>query len=136
MKKLLLLLTIFSISIFANTLQQIQQSKNIRIGVRLNLAPFSEQNQQGNFEGFEIKLAEAIGKSIVGSSGTITLVGLNANDRIPMLQNNQIDLAIANFSKTAERAKIIDFSTPYLSNYHSILTRKKDNIKTPNDLIG
>lgn len=136
LKRFIFLLLICSCFAFGSTLEEIKQSKVIKIGVRLNLPPFSNQNEHGEFEGFEISLAKAIGASILGKNGEIQLVGLNAKDRIPYLQNGTVDLILANFSKTEERAKSVDFATPYLSNTQGILTKKSENIRSILQLAG
>lgn len=120
---------------FSATLEEIKASKVVKIGIREKLPPFSTQDD-GKLEGFEFELAQAIGKSLVGDNGKIEYIILNAKDRIPMLENGTIDIAIANFTKTPERAKKVDFSLPYLSNTQAILTRKADKITGIKDLQG
>lgn len=120
---------------FSATLEEIKASKVVKIGIREKLPPFSTQID-GKLEGFEFELAQAIGTSLVGSDGKIEYVILNAKNRIPMLENGTIDIAIANFTKTPERAKKVDFSLPYLSNTQAVLTRKSDKIKSIKDLQG
>lgn len=127
-KRFLALLLLSSCMLFGATLEEIKASKVIKIGVRLNLPPFSTQDENDNFVGFEISLAKAIGESIVGKGGEVRLIGLNAKDRIPYLQDEIIDIAIANFTKTQERAKKVDFGIPYLSNTQGILTQKSSGI--------
>lgn len=134
MKKSLLILSLASSCIFASTLEEIQSNKNIRIGVRYDLPPFSSKNDNGDFEGFEIELAKKIGKSIVGENGTITFVPLNANERISALEENKVDLSIAYLSKTKERENKIDFSIPYMSNTLAVITKKSDAIKSKDEI--
>ncbi|MBQ9291791.1 MAG: transporter substrate-binding domain-containing protein [Campylobacter sp.] len=134
MKKTIFLLMVFLGCLFGQTLQEIQDSKTIRIGVRKSLPPFSDQDASGNMSGFEVELAKAIGKKILGDGGNIELVVIEAKDRVPMLVNNQADLMIANLVQTPEREKSVDFSVPYLSSYLSVLSRKGDNIRKLIDL--
>lgn len=136
MRKILALLMFLTTFIFANTLQEIQTSKTIRIGIRNALPPFSDQDKQGVSHGFEVELAKAIGKELVGNDGTVELIVIEAKDRIPFLEQNKVDLMIANLINTPERAKRVDFSMPYLSSYLSVLTRKEDKITKLSDLQG
>ena len=133
-RKFFTLLLAGSCMLFGSTLEEIKASKVIKIGVRLNLPPFSTQDENNNFEGFEISLAKAIGESIVGKDGEVRLIGLNAKDRIPYLQDGVIDIAIANFTKTPERAQKVDFGMPYLSNTQGILTHKENGISSIDQL--
>lgn len=136
MKKYFFLLLAFVGGLFAQTLQDIKDSKTIRIGVRRALPPYSDQDQNGNLIGFEVELAKALGKKILGDDGKIDLIVIEAKDRVPMLVNNQLDLVTANLVQTAEREKQVDFSVPYLSSYLSVLTRKGEGITKVSDLNG
>lgn len=136
MKRFLICLLVLSSFVFSATLQEIQASKTVKIGIRAKLPPFSNQDEKGVSEGFEVSLATAIGQKLVGENGTIEFIILNAKDRIPMLESGEIDIAVANFTKTPERAKKVDFSTPYLSNTQAVITRKKDGIRKIGDMQG
>ncbi|MBQ7675362.1 MAG: transporter substrate-binding domain-containing protein [Campylobacter sp.] len=136
MKKLLVSLFVLSSFVFSASLQEIQESKKVKIGIRAKLPPFSNQDENGISDGFEVSLAKEIAKKLVGEDGEIEFIVLNAKDRIPMLESGEIDIAVANFTKTPERAKKVDFSTPYLSNTQAVITRKIDKIENIKDLSG
>lgn len=89
MKKIFLSFAILSSFVVANTLEQIQSSKSVRIGVRYKLPPFSNQDENNNPEGFEVELAKAVGKALVGDGGKIELVILNAKERVEMLESKK-----------------------------------------------
>ena len=136
MRKILTILTLIVSISFANSLQEIQKSKTIKIGVRHALPPFSDQDENGVSNGFEVELAKAIGKKLVGEDGKVELVVIEAKDRMSFLEQNKLDLVIANMINTPERAKKVDFSTPYLSSYLSVLTRTDDKIEHLRQLNG
>lgn len=135
MKKLFLLVAFLG-CLFSQTLQEIQDSKTIRIGVRKNLPPFSNQDSNGNMSGFEVDLAKALAVKLIGNDANIDLVAIEAKDRVPMLVNDQLDLVVANLVQTPEREKSVDFSVPYLSSYLSVLSKKGSNISKVTDLNG
>lgn len=120
-------------SLYAATLDEIKQSKTIKIGVRINQPPFSVL-EDGNFRGFEVDLAKAIAKKIAGSDVKIEFIGVNAKERIPYLQDEIADMMVANFTITAERAQKVDFSTPYLSNNQAVVSKKEAKITNINQL--
>lgn len=131
-----LFLIIISPNIFAGSLQEIRTKNEIKIGVRKNFPPLSILDN-GEFKGFEVELAKKLGEIVLGNKdGKITLVGLEAKDRIPMLKNEEIDMAVANFSKTPEREKLVDFSAPYFTTYLSILSKKDKKIGKISDFSG
>ncbi|MCI6988127.1 MAG: transporter substrate-binding domain-containing protein [Campylobacter sp.] len=135
MLKKLFLCFVLGVFCCANSLQEIQTSKTIRIGLHPDIPPFS-QLVNNEFEGFEVEFAKRLGKELVGDGGKVEFIAINAEDRIKSLQDNQVDIVIQAFTKTAERAKQVDFSMPYFSTAVGILVNKDSNIKNTKDLSG
>lgn len=134
MNRFLILFFILSNLLFANSLEQIKKDGVLRVGVYKTQPPFS-MLKDGNFDGFEVDFANAIAKDLFGNKDhKIEFIGLNVVDRIPFLQNNKVDMVIATFTITDERAKIIDFTMPYFAVNWGVLTRKKDKITNFSDL--
>ncbi len=52
---------------------------------------------------------------------------------IPLLTANKVDLVLANFTITPERAEQVDFSIPYFSSGQQFIVRK-GSLKSPEDL--
>lgn len=134
MKLLFCIIFTLCSNVFAGSLEQIRSAGVVKIGVRDGRPPFSDE-KSGNFEGFEINLADAIAKSIFGDKrGRVEFIPLNASDRISALQNDKVDLAVATITITQDRKRQIDFSYPYFSMSLGVLTRKSDDIKSIDDL--
>ena len=125
-----------TVALLADNLEQIKLTKTIKIGIREALPPLSIQNADGVSSGFEVELAKASGKEIVGEDGKIELVVLKANERIPFLKENKIDIAVANLAQTKERENDVDFSVPYLLSDLAVLTHKGSAIKQIEQLSG
>lgn len=130
-----LVICFFATQICANSLDEIMQKGELKIGVRKDFPPLGSLNS-GELDGFEVQLANEIGKVILKNGGKITLIPISGKDRIPMFQNNQIDLAIASMAVTPQREKEIDFSIPYLTTNMLIVSKKSDNIKNIGDFRG
>lgn len=136
MKKLILLIFCSFICLFANSLDEIRQKGVLRVGVYEGQPPFSKIDN-GNFVGFEIELAKGIADMIFDKkNGKIEFVTIAPQDRIPFLQENRVDLVVANYTNTKERAEYVDFSMPYFSVNIGVLTNTDDNIKSMKDLKG
>ena len=133
MKKSLLLLGIMCCLGLANPLDQIKDSKVLRVGVLKSNPPFSKF-QDGVFEGFEIEFAKAISKDLIGENAKIEFVGLEMSERFSSLQENRVDMTIANITMNPDRAKLVDFTTPYFSVNLAVATKKSDNIQKMSDL--
>src|SRR5699024_11487557 len=83
-------------------------------GVRADTRLFGLTNvKTGKIEGFEIDLAHALTKQMLGKDATASFVTTTANTRIPLLKNGNIDAVLATMTITPERAKQVDFSKPY-----------------------
>lgn len=126
--KLILSSLIIVLNLQANSLEQIQQSKTIRIAVMKNLPPFS-QKIGNTFDGFEVKLARKIANKILPNDANITFIGIEAKDRINVLKNNEADMVVANFAKSEKNSGIIGFSIPYLSSSLAVLSSKDSKIQ-------
>ncbi len=59
----------------------------------------------------------------------------NPANRIPLLTANKVDLVLANFTITDERAKQVDFSIPYFSSGQQFIA-KKGVLKSADQLNG
>ncbi|WP_304339574.1 transporter substrate-binding domain-containing protein [Campylobacter ureolyticus] len=135
MKRIFFIILFGFCVLFARDLEEIKSSNEIKIGVRTDFPPFS-QIKDGEFTGFEVELAKAIGNKILDNKGKVVLVGVEAKDRIPMLKNDQIDLMVANFTMTDERKKAVDFSFPYLLDFMGILAPSNSHLNKLSSFNG
>ncbi|MFM7603532.1 MAG: transporter substrate-binding domain-containing protein [Pseudanabaena sp.] len=93
-----------------NTLNKIQKRGKLIIGVKDNLYPLGFRDRSGNLSGLEIDIARELAKEL---NFPVELVPLKNRDRLVALQNNQVDLAIAQITVTNNRSRLVDFSLPY-----------------------
>lgn len=136
MKKLSFIFLLVATFAFGNSLDEIRKNGEIKIGVWTSQPPYSNL-ENGEFEGFEVDMAKAIGSNIVGNSGKVTLVGIQSgNERISFLQNNEVDIVIASFTETDERKKKVDFSLPYFAVAMGALSSKNKSLNAEKDLQG
>ena len=116
---------------------EIKQDGVLRVGVKVDVPFFGFINAQtGENEGFEIDLARAIAKSILGDEAAVRFVPVTALTRETLLANNDIDIVIATFTITEERKKTQSFSTPYYVDEIGFLVRKDSEIFELEDLKG
>jgi polar amino acid transport system substrate-binding protein len=105
-----------------NTLDKIQKRGKLIIGVKDNLPPLGFRDRSGNLSGLEIDIARELAKEL---NIQVELVPLKNRDRLSALQNNQIDLAIAQITVTTNRSRLVDFSLPYYTD-STIAIAKRD----------
>lgn len=134
MKKISLALSLCAI-LGANSLEQIKKDGVLRVAVFKDAAPFQLKLDNEQYEGFEIDLINRVAKDLFGTNGgKVEFIGVNDNkERETLLQENRVDITIANFSITDQRKQSVDFSMPYFSVNFGVLSNKNDNIKNIKD---
>ena len=93
------------------------QQDDIRKAGVLRVATFDSNPPFGSIDpksykivGYDVDIAQAIADAL---GVKLSLVATNPANRIPLLQSGKVDLIVADITITPERAKVVDFSTPY-----------------------
>ena len=93
------------------TLEQIQGDGKVIIGVFSDKAPFGYVDDAGEYQGYDVEFANRL----VADLGTdVEWVATDPANRVPFLESNKVDIILANFTVTDERAEKVDFSLPYM----------------------
>jgi len=106
---------------YSPTLTKVFANKVLRVGVNPQFNPFSFE-KNGKRVGVDIDIANLLAKKL-GVTAEI-IIPKSFSELIPMLQADKIDIIIAGMSITFDRAKTVDFSTPYFDTGLSILLNK------------
>ena len=93
------------------TLEEIQESGEINIGVFSDKAPFGYVDENGDYQGYDIYFAERLGQDL---GVDINYVSTEAANRVEFLESSKVDLILANFTVTEERAEKVDYALPYM----------------------
>ena len=94
------------------TLDEIKQSGTINIGVFSDKNPFGYVDENGEYQGYDVYFANRIGEDL---GVDVNFVSTEAASRIEYLQAGKVDLILANFTVTKERAEEVDFALPYMN---------------------
>ncbi len=117
--------------------QAIKDAGVLKVGVKVDVPGFGYKDPKTNeIDGFEIDLARAIAKNILGDETKIKLEPVTAKTRGPLLDNGQLDLVIATFTIKPERLEQWNFSTSYYTDQVGLLVKKSSGIKGLADLDG
>lgn len=108
------------------TLDEIKESKTINIGVFSDKHPFGYVDEEGKYQGYDIYLAERLGKDL---GVNINYVSTEAANRIEYLQSGKVDIILANFTVTDERKEAVDFALPYMNVSLGVIS-PKDKVVT------
>ena len=87
-------------------------------------------------EGFDIDLAHAIAKSLLGNANAVHFVVISTDARIPDLQKHSVDLVIDTMTITCDRLAEVDFSAVYYEAQQRLLVEKGSGYKSLADLGG
>jgi len=117
----------------ANGLDQIKKEGVIRVAIAMGVPMFSYANAQMQPEGSDVATAKLLAKDL---GVKLQLVQITNAARVPTIQTGKADIAVANLSITAQRAKVIDFSVPYASLQTIVAAPKSLKIKDYADLKG
>ena len=125
MKKILSLLAIGIFALFVagcnenkasaqNNLEAIKAKGMIKIGVFSDKPPFGFINKEGKNDGFDVEISKQIAKDLLGDETKVTFELVEAASRVEFLKSGKVDIIMANFTKTPERAEAVDFASPYM----------------------
>ena len=117
----------------AQTVDEILSRGSINIGVLVDLPPYGILNDKQEPDGYDIDVAKLLGKYM---GVKINLVQLTSPNRIPFLLTNKVDLIVATFGVTPERAKQVLFSIPYSAIENVVFAPKDKKITSLEDLKG
>ena len=114
------------------TLDEIKESGSINIGVFSDKNPFGYVDENGKYQGYDVYFAERIGKDL---GVDINYVSTEAASRVEYLETGKVDIVLANFTVTEERAQKVDFALPYMNVALGVVSHE-DNVIESLDQIG
>lgn len=119
----------------ATLLEQIKAKGKVVVGTEAQYAPYEFKDLDANFAGCDMWLAQQIADSL---DVELEVVDMAFDGIIPAVQSGQVDLGIAAFTNTPERAKEIDFSDLYETSAQLLIVKagNADTYSTKESLVG
>lgn len=112
----LVLLTVCS-AVFAggakeavSALETVKERGRLIVGTEAQYAPYEFRDQNNNIVGCDMFLAQQIADAL---GVELEIVDMAFDGIIPAVQSGQVDIGLAAFTNTPERAEVIDFSAIY-----------------------
>jgi len=90
--------------------EQIKEAGEIVIGIFSDKAPFGYIDADGKPAGYDVVYGDRIAADL---GVTAKYVPVDAAARTEVLASNKVDITLANFTVTPERAEKVDFANPY-----------------------
>ena len=116
----------------ADALDSIAKSGVVRIGVFEDYPPFGSIGPDMKPEGYDIDVANLIGKAL---NAKVELVQVTGDNRMAYLADHKADMLLS-VGETPEREKVIDFSQPYAPYYLAVFGPKNVAVRNAGDLAG
>ena len=118
---------------YAADVQAIVDRGVLRVGVKNAVLGFGFQDElTGEYSGMEISLAEKIAEYL---GVDVEFTAVTAATRTELLDSGDIDCVLATFTITEERRKSWDFTTPYYTDYVTVLVEDASGIASLADLV-
>ena len=130
---LLLSLTVSASAEGFRTLDEIKESGKLVIGVFSDKKPFGYVDEYGEYQGYDVYLARRLAEDL---NVELVPVSLDAPNRIEFLQSFKVDIVLANFTYTEERAAQVDFALPYMKVALGVVSPDSALITEPEQLNG
>ena len=104
-----------------STADRVANDGAVRIGVRFDNPPLSYLDDDGDWVGFDVDLANALADQL---GAEIDMVQVDGTTRISFLQEGKVDMSVASMNHTRSRDDAVDFSITYFWDNQSFLVRK------------
>jgi ABC-type amino acid transport substrate-binding protein len=123
----------------AGTLDDIKQTRKVRIGVREASYPFSFRDTDGKYGGYTVELCEDVAQALRGKLGkdiTVSYVQVASQDRLQAVIDKRIDMECGSTTNTRERQDQVGFAYTTFVTGTKLLTRSSAQFNGLNELGG
>lgn len=117
----------------ARTLDEIKASGKVVIGVFSDKKPFGYVDEKGQYQGYDVYFGNRIAKDL---GVKVEYVPVEAASRVEYLVTAKVDIILANFTVTKDRAEKVDFTLPYMKVALGVVSPDKALITKPEQLNG
>jgi len=112
-------------------IRKIKERGRLVVGIDQNSYNWGYRNPtSGQIEGFDIDLARAIAKSLLGDPNLVTLKMVPTAKRIDAIKAGDLDMVIRTMTITCDRKKEIAFSSPYFRVTQRLVVPKAAKVRT------
>lgn len=120
----------------STALDSIKANGVIRVGVFGDKLPFGFVDASGVNQGYDIVFAKRIAQELLGDENKVQFVLVEAANRVEFLKSDKVDIVLANFTQTPERAEQVDFTLPYMKVSLGIVVPENSAITSVEELKG
>lgn len=115
------------------TVEDIKASGKVIIGVFSDKAPFGYVDEYGTYQGYDVYFAERIGQDL---GVQVEYISTDPASRVEYAATGKVDIILANFTVTEERAQQVDFALPYMKVMLGVVSPENALITGVDQLAG
>ena len=115
------------------TVEDIKASGKVIIGVFSDKAPFGYVDEYGTYQGYDVYFAERIGQDL---GVQVEYISTDPASRVEYAATGKVDIILANFTVTEERAQQVDFALPYMKVMLGVVSPESKLITSVDQLEG
>ena len=115
------------------TVDEIKASGKVVIGVFSDKAPFGHVDEYGKYQGYDVYFAERIGQDL---GVAVEYISTDPASRVEYAATGKVDIILANFTVTEERAQQVDFALPYMKVMLGVVSPENALITGVDQLAG
>jgi polar amino acid transport system substrate-binding protein len=120
-----------------STMARIVQRGRLIAGVDQNTYPMGFRDPvTGQVEGFDVDMLHAVSDALFGDPDRIQFKAITSADRIPVLQQGQVDIVARTFTIDCARAQQVGFSSVYFSAGQRVLVDSNSDVQDIGGLSG
>ncbi|HAH63390.1 MAG TPA: amino acid ABC transporter substrate-binding protein [Treponema sp.] len=117
----------------ARSVEEIKKSGKVIIAVFSDKKPFGYVDENGSYQGYDVYFGNRIAQDLGVKA---EYVPVEAANRVEYLVTGKVDIVLANFTRTPERAEKVDFAFPYMKVALGVVSPEKALITAPEQLNG
>ena len=102
---------------------EIESKGELKVAVKENVRPLGFVGGNGELEGLEIDIARKLVEELLGDSAAVEFLAVDNVERLQVVLDDEVDIAIARVAVTTPRSRIVDFSPYYYLDGTGIVTR-------------
>ncbi|MCH5291224.1 MAG: cysteine ABC transporter substrate-binding protein [Treponema sp.] len=115
------------------TVSDIKESGEVVIAVFSDKKPFGYVDENGDYQGYDVYFGNRIAQDL---GVKVKYVPVEAASRVEVLATGKVDIVLANFTVTPERAEKVDFALPYMKVALGVVSPENALITDPEQLNG
>lgn len=122
-----------------DTLDRIAKSGEFNLGAREATPPYGFKDASGHYVGFSTDIARGIHTNMehaLGKKIKLNYIPVTSQTRIPLLQNDTIDMEAGATVITQPRHKVVDFGVPIFTTSTMVIVPADSPIRSLADLAG